>query len=76
MNIIQENQIKLLKEDKAVICPNSEWAGVEHALFYAQNAMGKDFPAEAQWFLNRLGGAITKAIDTNNRNYDERAKNG
>lgn len=65
MNIIQQNQIKALKEGKAIVCVDYEWAGVEHALFRAQEVLGKEFPQEAQWFLNRLGAAIIETVQKN-----------
>lgn len=64
-NIILENQTKLLEKGEAVICPINEWSGVEQALFAAQASMGKSFPVEAQWFLNRIGARIGERVSIN-----------
>lgn len=72
-NIILNNQIALLEKGQAVICPDSEWNGVEQALFKAQEAMGPKFPPEAQWFLNRIGAAIVQKIGITNENLKAQA---
>jgi hypothetical protein len=51
-----------LEDLKTIVCPENEWDAVELALFCAQRDMGKRFPIEAQWFLNRLGAAMRNLV--------------